>query len=67
MYITILGKAQSSILKLTSVFHHLNRVGPEQSSGLAHLGCTCKVSTGTLFKIHKGKKNLLCSSPYMVN
>ena len=37
------GEAKLHILKLTSVFHHLPRVGPKQLCDLAHLGCTHKV------------------------
>ena len=34
------GEANLRTLKLTSVFHHLPRVGPKQLCALAHLECT---------------------------
>ena len=34
------GEAKPSVLKLTSVFHHLHWVGPKQLCALTHLGCT---------------------------
>ena len=39
------GKAKLCMLKLTSKFHHLPRVGPKQLCALAHLGYTREAGT----------------------
>ena len=50
-YIIRQGKAELRILELTSVFHHLPSVGPNQLCVLAHLGCTQEAGASYLVKL----------------
>ena len=44
-YIIWQGEAKYCIITLTSVFHHILRVGLKQLCAYAHLGCAHKAST----------------------